>query len=143
MSVTIDANILVYASNSADGAHASARSLIQQLAEGPELVYLFWPTVMGYLRIVTHPAILPRPLAPTEAVTNVADLLARAHVRSPGEGERFWNLYRVTAGERSRGNEVPDAHLVALMVEHGVRVLYSRDRGFRRFDSIEVRDPLG
>ncbi|MBA2555767.1 MAG: type II toxin-antitoxin system VapC family toxin, partial [Chloroflexi bacterium] len=82
MSVTIDASILVYASNSADPAHGPAGALIQRLAAGPELVYLFWPTVMGYLRIVTHPAILPRPLAPLEAATNVANFLARAHVRS-------------------------------------------------------------
>ncbi|CAN5586702.1 type II toxin-antitoxin system VapC family toxin [soil metagenome] len=142
MSVTIDANILVYASNSADPAHGPAGALIQRLAAGPELVYLFWPTVMGYLRIVTHPAILPRPLAPLEAATNVANLLARAHVRSPGEDDGFWELYRTAAGDRSRGNDVADAHLVALMLQHGVRVLYSRDRGFRRFDRIEVHDPF-
>ncbi len=97
---------------------------------------------MGHLRIVTHPAILPRPLAPLEAATNVANLLARRHVRSPGEEDGFWDLYRTTAGDRSRGNDVPDAHLVALMLQHGVRLLYSRDRGCRRFDSIEVRDPF-
>jgi toxin-antitoxin system PIN domain toxin len=142
VSVTVDANILVYVSNSADPAHAPAMALIQRLAVGPELVYLFWPTVMGYLRIVTHPAILPRPLVPLEAAMNVSSLLARAHIRSPGEEDGFWELYRTTAGNLSRGNDVPDAHLVALMVQHGVHVLYSRDRGFRRFDSIEVRDPF-
>lgn len=142
MSVTVDANVLVYASNSTDPVNAPARELVQRLAEGPEIVYLFWPTVMGYLRIVTHPAVLPRPLAPLEAATNVANLLARTHVRSPGEEDGFWDLYRRTAGNRSRGNDVPDAHLVALMLQHGVRLLYSRDRGFRRFDSIEVCDPF-
>lgn len=142
MSVTVDANVLVYASNSTDPVNAPARELVQRLAEGPEIVYLFWPTVMGYLRIVTHPAILPRPLMPLEAATNVANLLARTHVRSPGEEDGFWDLYRRTTGDLSRGNEVPDAHLVALMHQHGVRVLYSRDRGLRRFDLIEVRDPF-
>ncbi|MBA2275687.1 MAG: PIN domain-containing protein [Chloroflexi bacterium] len=142
MSVTIDANILVYASNAADPAHDPARALVQRLGEGPELVYLFWPTVMGYLRIVTHPAILPRPLAPLDAATNMTNLLTRTHVRSPGEEDGFWELYRNIDGDRLRGNDVPDAHLVALMLQHGVRVLYSRDRGFRRFASIEVRDPF-
>jgi hypothetical protein len=28
------------------------------------------------------------------------------------------------------------------MRQHGVRVIYTRDRSFRRFDEIEVRDPL-
>jgi predicted nucleic acid-binding protein len=65
MSVTVDANVLVYASNAADPSHARARELIERLAAGP--VYLFWPTVMGYLRIVTHAGILPAPLTPAEA----------------------------------------------------------------------------
>lgn len=38
---------------------------------------------------------------------------------------------------------MPDIHLVALMRQHGVRVLHSRDRSFRRFDGIEVQDPFG
>ncbi len=143
MSVTVDANLLVYASNSVDPSHATAHALIQRLSDGPELVYLLWPTLMGYLRIVTHPAILPRPLSPLEAATNVATFLARPHVRSPGEEHGFWELYRTVDGSLSRGNDVPDAHLVALMIQHGVRVIYSRDRDFRRFDSVEVRDPFG
>jgi len=142
VSVTVDANVLVYASNTADPAYSGARALVDRLAAGPELVYLFWPTLMGYLRIVTHPAILPRPLSPVEATANVAQLLARPHVRSPGEETGFWGLYRATAGDHARGNDVPDAHLAALMRQHGVRVIYSRDRGFRRFDFVEARDPF-
>lgn len=97
---------------------------------------------MGYLRIVTHSGILPRPLTPLEAETNVAQLLKLPHVRAPGETDGFWTLYRATAGEHKRGNDVPDAHLAALMRQHGVAIIYTRDRDFRRFDWIEVRDPL-
>jgi toxin-antitoxin system PIN domain toxin len=97
---------------------------------------------MGYLRLVTHPAILPRPLAPPDAMQNVAALLDRPHVRAPGELDGFWPIYRSVAGERPRGNDVPDAHLAALMRQHGVRRIYTRDRDFRRFDEIEARDPF-
>jgi uncharacterized protein len=38
---------------------------------------------------------------------------------------------------------VPDANIVSLMLEHGVRTIWSHDRDFRRFRCIEVRDPLG
>jgi toxin-antitoxin system PIN domain toxin len=142
VSSTVDANILVYASNRADSLHGAAEGLVDRLAAGPELVYLFWPTIMGYLRIVTHPAILPRPLSPRDAMRNVEALIDRPHVRSPGEGEGFWPLYRSAAGEHARGNDVPDGHLVALMRQHGVRLIYTRDRGFRRFDGIDARDPF-
>ncbi|MGH2711774.1 MAG: type II toxin-antitoxin system VapC family toxin [Actinomycetota bacterium] len=141
MSVTFDTNILVYATNRADPAHGKAKELVDRLASGPEIVYAFWPVLLGYVRIVTNPGILPGPRTPVEAIRNVGDLLARPHVRSPGEAEGFLEIYR-PMGQRARGNQVPDAHLAALMRQHGVGVIYSRDKGFRRFEGIEVRDPL-
>lgn len=142
MSSTVDANILVYASNEADSVHRQARLLVEGLAAGPELVYLFWPTLMGYLRIVTHAGILPRPLSPADAMRNIDQLIARPHVRISGEADGFWTLYRGTAGEHARGKDVPDAHLAALMRQHDVRRIYTRDRGFRRFAGIEVVVPF-
>lgn len=142
MSATVDANVLIYASNTADPLHEPALELVRRLADGPELVYLFWPTLMAYLRIVTHPAILPRPLGPRDAMRNVEALLDRPHVRAPGEADAFWPIFRAAAGDRPRGNDVPDAHLAALMRQHGVRLIYSRDRDFRRFDGIDARDPF-
>ena len=40
------------------------------------------------------------------------------------------------------GNDVPDAAIVALMLTHGVSTIYTRDRGFRRFDGIRIVDPF-
>lgn len=142
MTSTVDTNVLVYASNEADPVHGPARALIERLAAGPDLVYLFWPALMGYLRIVTHPAVLPRPLPTRAAIDNVSALLSLGHVRAPGEGDGFWDVFRATGGEQLRGNDVPDAHLAALMREHGVSNIYTRDRGYRRFDGIHVQDPF-
>jgi uncharacterized protein len=142
VSLTVDANVLVYASNEADPVHRTARQLLERLAAGPEIVYLFWPAIMGYLRIVTHPSLLPRPLAPAEAIANVGALIAVPHVRTPGEGEGFWELYLTTRNDPDRGNDVPDGHLAGLMRQHGVRTIYTRDRDFRRFDGITVEDPF-
>src|SRR2546427_12157403 len=113
MSATIDANILVYASNQGDPVHLQAFQLVQRLAAGPDLLYLFWPVVLGYLRIVTHPGILPKPLSARDAATNAEALLQRPHVRTTGETEGFWELFRQTSRDQARGNDVPDAHLVA------------------------------
>lgn len=63
-------------------------------------------------------------------------------MRTAGEDERFWSLFRTTASKQSRGNDVPDAHVAALMRQHGVRIIYTRDRDFRRFPDIEPRDPF-
>jgi uncharacterized protein len=142
VSVTLDANVLVYASNEAEPVHQPARQLLERLAAGPEIVYLFWPAIMGYLRIVTHPSLLPRPLGPAEAIANVGALIALPHIRTPGEGEGFWELYLATRNDPDRGNDVPDGHLAALMRQHGVRTIYTRDRDFRRFDGIAVENPF-
>jgi uncharacterized protein len=142
LSVTVDANVLVYASNEAEPVHETARALVERLAAGPAIVYLFWPAIMGYLRIVTHPALLPRPLAPKDAIANLSALIAVPHVRTPGEQEGFWELYLATRSEADRGNDVPDGHLAALMRQHGVGKIYTRDRDFRRFDGIAVEDPF-
>jgi len=142
VSVTVDANVLIYASNEAEPVHAQARALVEGLATGPDIVYLFWPTIMGYLRIVTHPSVLPRPLSPRDAIANVDALRAAPHVRTPGEDEGFWDIYLATRSDTERGNAVPDGHLAALMRQHGVGTIYTRDRDFRRFDGIAAEDPF-
>jgi predicted nucleic acid-binding protein len=35
-----------------------------------------------------------------------------------------------------------DAHLAALLLQHDVRVLYTNDRDFRKFDFLETRNPF-
>jgi predicted nucleic acid-binding protein len=60
-----------------------------------------------------------------------------------GEGDDFWRVYStVTAGAVVRGDQVSDAHLVALMRENGVGTLWSHDRDFRKFEAVRVRDPF-
>jgi toxin-antitoxin system PIN domain toxin len=143
LSVTSDANVLLYASDETSSYHSRARAWLDWIASGDELVYLFWPTVMAYLRVATHPAIFERPLPPADAVANIEALLALPQVQTVGERDRFWATFRRFAGEAdARGNLVPDAHLVALMVENGVRTIWTHDRDYRRFSGIETRDPF-
>ena len=143
MSFTLDANVLLYASDETSARRQRACALLNQIALGDELVYLFWPVVMAYLRIATHPAIFEHPLPPADALANVERLLGLPQVQTAGEQERFWRSYRRLATDAdARGNLVPDAHLVALMAENGVRTIWTHDRDFRRFPDIEVRDPF-
>jgi toxin-antitoxin system PIN domain toxin len=143
VSQTVDTNVLVHASHTASPFHDRARALVEHLVAGPSLAYLLWPTVLGYLRIVTHPAILGTPLSTDEAVSNVEAVLAPSHVRVAGEGDDFWASFRrVAADVKPRGNLVPDAHLVALMREQGVSTIWSHDRDLRKFSGITVKDPF-
>jgi uncharacterized protein len=143
VSYTIDANVLLYASDEASPWHEPAARLIDEIAMGPEIVYLFWPTVMAYLRIATHPAVFQRPLPPADARANVEALLGFPHVQAVGEQERFWQLFTEVADDVvPAGNLVADTHVVALMRENGVRTIVTRDRDYRKFTGITVRDPF-
>jgi uncharacterized protein len=143
MSQTLDANVLLYASDEASPFHLQARELVERLVLGREIVYLFWPTVMAYLRIATHPAVFARPLSEREARGNVGALFDRPHVRATGEQDGFWRRYAEIANDAvPTGNLVPDAHLVALMRENDVQTIWTHDRDYRRFTGIDVRDPF-
>jgi toxin-antitoxin system PIN domain toxin len=98
---------------------------------------------MGYLRIATHRAIFAAPLSPDEAMQNVQALLGLPHVRTLGEDEGFWDVYRdVARAFPVRGNTVSDAHLAALLRQHGVTTLYTNDADFKRFDFLTVINPF-
>ena len=143
MSFSCDVNVLLYASDSSSPVHEPAQRFLTQATAGGDLFCLGWPTVMSYLRIATHPGIFSAPLTPGEALRNVDALVALPHVRLLSEEDGFLGTYReVTGGFPVRGNLVPDAHLVALLKQHGVRTLYTRDGDFRKFPFLEVRDPF-
>lgn len=143
MTHAVDANVLLYASDESSPFHARATELIDEMALRPEIVLLFWPTVMAYLRIATHPAVFDRPLSQADASANIQALLDLPNVHTSGEGESFWRQYVEVAEDVSpTGNLVPDTHLVALMLDNGVRTIWTRDRDFRKFHGITVRDPF-
>lgn len=142
MSVTVDTNVLVYASNADAPEHPSCQELLARLVAGPQLVTVFWPVLFGYLRIATHPKFFSSPLTTMEAEAGIDSLLASAAVRVVGEDADSWAAYKaVRLGARPRGNLVPDAVIVAMMTTYGVRTIYTKDRYFRQFDGIEVIDP--
>lgn len=143
MSVSLDVNVLLYASDARSPVHDRARALLQDLARGGDIVCLAWPTLMSYLRIATHPGIFDAALSPREALANVEALAGLPHVRLLSEEPGFLDVYREVSGALPvRGNLVPDAHLAALLRQHGVKTLFTRDADFRRFPFLDLRDPF-
>ena len=143
MSFAVDANLLLYASDQDSPLHRRAVELLDDIAMGPEIAYLFWPVAMAYLRIATHPAVFRRPLSHADARINVEALLALPHLEAVGEDEKFWPRFVEVADDVSPiGNLVPDAHVVALMLSSGVRTIWTRDRDYRKFTGIRVHDPF-
>jgi len=143
VSFSVDVNVLLYASTTESPLHARATAFLSECRRGADLFCLAWPTLMSYLRMVTHPAIVSPPLPPRDAEQNVASLVKLPNVRLLAEQDGFWDLYRASTRDVIvRGKLVPDAHLATLLRQHGVKVLYSNDRDFRKFDFLDVRNPF-
>lgn len=143
MSYSIDANILLYASDSSSAAHAKANEFLASRHEDRDLLCITWPTLMAYLRISTHPSIFSAPLTPADAWGNIGSLLSLPRCRVITEEDSFPSDYAsVAEGVTVRGNLVPDAHLATILRQHGVTRLYTADTDFLKFRFLEVVDPL-
>lgn len=143
MSFSVDANILLYATDETSAFHGRARHFLQEQSRGGDLLCLAWPTIIAYQRITTHPGIFHRPLSPADAWGNIRQLIAQPRVRVIGEQPGFLEDYETVTGSFSvRGNHVPDAHLATILRQNGVRRIYSADADFRKFAFLDVVNPF-
>ena len=140
--ILVDANLLVYASASDFDDHSDAKTWLQERLSGRQKVGLPWLSLLTYLRVITHPSIFRRPLLMRDAVQQVRTWLESPVAWVPeathGHLEILFELLAVPA---VHGDLVPDAHLAALAIEHGL-TLMSHDRNFARFPSLRWEDPL-
>ena len=143
MSYSVDVNVLLYASDQASPRCDNAMQFLRIRTSDPELFCISWPTLMAYIRISTHPSIFSQPLSPEEALGNVESLISLPRVRVLSEDEGFLEIYRQVTGKFPvRGNLVPDAHLAALLLQHGVTKIYTADSDFKKFEFLEVSNPF-
>jgi predicted nucleic acid-binding protein len=91
----------------------------------------------------THPRFPQRALTTDQAWDFVQSLASAPHITvlGPGPGHAA-AAERMLSAPGVRGNLVHDAHIAAVLAEHGVRRIYTRDQDFRRFPGLEVVDPL-
>lgn len=137
-----DANLLLYARNSADPRHARAQRVMEEALNGPRRVGLPWQSLTAFLRVATHPRVFASPLTADQAAQQVEDWLAAPAAWVPSPTPRHNEvLLDLVRGLRLAGSLVSDAHLAALALEHGV-ALWSTDADFARFPGLSWHNPL-
>jgi len=138
----VDANLLLFAVHESSRFHAAARSWLTDRLNGPHRIGLPWSSLTAFLRIATHPRAFERPLEPAVAWARVTDWIGAGPVWIPTPGERHAEILGdLVVRYDVRGNLVPDAHLAALALEHGVAVA-SADTDFARFTEVRWENPL-
>ena len=143
MSYAIDVGVLLHASDETSPLMPRASAFLASRAQEREVCCVAWTTVMGYLRLSTHAGVFAEPLTPQEAMANIEVLLRLPQVRLLAEEEGFWDVYRSVTGRLPvRGQLVPDAHLAALLRQHGVTTLYTDNKDFLKFEFLRVRNPF-
>jgi uncharacterized protein len=140
--ILVDANILIYAHVSSFKQHAAAREWLDRQLNGPAPVGLPWASVLTFLRLVTNPRVFERPEAILDAWGQMRTWLACEAVWAPQPTQRHAELLgEFLALPGVHGNLVPDAHLAALAVEHGL-TLCSTDGDFARFRALRWINPI-
>jgi toxin-antitoxin system PIN domain toxin len=140
--ILLDANLLVYAHVTSLTQHHAARSWLDSRLNGPTPVGLPWPTLLSFVRLVSNPRIFEHPQPISKAWKQVDDWLTCPVAWIPQPTERHREILgSFLTDTLGRSNLVPDAHLAALAIEHGL-TLCSTDRDFARFPNLRWEDPL-
>jgi toxin-antitoxin system PIN domain toxin len=141
--ILLDANILIYATNRDAARHEAARHWLDARLSGTVAVGLPWPSLLAFLRLTTNPRIFERPLLISVAWKQIEDWLGAEPAWIPQPTERHAEFLAPLLDQPGmQGNLVPDAHLAALALEHGL-TLCSTDGDFARFKGLSWIDPLG
>jgi uncharacterized protein len=141
--IAIDTNILVYAHRQDAPFHQQAARCVAKVAEGRAAWAIPWPCLHEFLAIVTRQGIYRPPTPLSVALDHVDSLLESPTLVLLAESDLHWGDLRASLiASQVTGARVHDARIAALCREHGVRELWSADRDFGRFPSLEVVNPL-
>jgi hypothetical protein len=140
--ILVDANILIYATTPASRYQKKAYTWLDRQLNGGGPVGLPWASLLAFLRIVTDARIVSPPVPMATAWEQTLEWLKADSVWVPMPTDRhsalLGNLLSVAA---AHSKLVPDAHLAALAIEHGL-TLCSADSDFARFPDLRWVNPL-
>jgi len=140
--ILVDANLLLYAANHAAPEHDTARRWFDSQLSGSVRVGLPWPSLLAFVRLVSNPLVVRQAVSINAAWAQVSEWLACDTVWVPLPTER----HAAILGDLCRSplmtsRLIPDAHLAALAIEHGLTVC-STDGDFAKFSGLTWTNPL-
>ncbi len=137
----VDANVLLYAVNSASKYHQPSRRWLDGALSGSDTVGLTWVVLLAFIRLTTKEGLFPSPLRVDEAMGQVADWCQAPGAALVSPSVRHYDILgRLLDEVGAGGNLVNDAHLAALAIENRARIV-SYDSDFGRFAGVHWDRP--
>ncbi|WP_110589503.1 TA system VapC family ribonuclease toxin [Microbacterium suaedae] len=137
----VDANVLLNAINSSAPHHEEAHAWLDRALSGSDVVAFAWQPLLAFIRIASHPTLMPTPLTGVQATDIVAQWTAHPGTQILHPTARHGDiLRRLLDASPSAGNLVNDAHIAALAVEHRATVV-TYDADFQRFPEVNWQLP--
>lgn len=133
-----DANLLLYAYDTASPFHNRARQWWVECPNGSQPVVLTHPLISVFPRISTNPRVFRNPLS-----LQIAGWYSRRVVRTllPESDHHSTVLSLLRDAGSAGGNLVTDAQVAAIALAHKAEV-HTANHDFRRFPDLRCRFPL-
>ncbi len=140
--ILLDANVLIYSAVTHLEHHLKAKHWLDKKLNSPVPIGIPWPSMLAFIRITTNPRIFSPPASSLEAWGIVSYWLQcpSVWIPTPGRNHHLF-LDRIFKEHKPNANLVPDTHLAALAMEHGL-IVCSTDSDFARFHEIRWVNPL-
>jgi uncharacterized protein len=140
--ILLDANLLIYAYARDLPQHEAACTWLDRQLNTQPRVGLPWPSWLAFVRLMSHPKVFERPVSVPTVWAQVERWLSVPAVWIPMPTEQHTATLGVLMTTAvTRANHVPDAHVAALALEHGL-TLCTSDRGFARYPGLRWENPL-
>lgn len=140
--ILVDANLLIYAGVKGSSEHEAAETWLREQVATGHRIGMPWQSLLAFLRITTNPRLFTRPGTIEVALSIVEAWLRLPAVWIPEPTERHAQILGALLRDvNAQGNLVPDCHLAALAIAHGLE-LCSTDGDFARFGGLRWRNPL-
>jgi uncharacterized protein len=134
-----DTNLLVYAADTDSPHHVVSHQWLEDSLSSSRGLGLAWLSVIGFIRLTTHPKLSVTPRTVPQALSYVDDWLTHANCRILHPTVRHADiLARLLLAVGAAGNLTNDAHLAALAIEHNAEI-GTFDRDFKRFSGLQFQ----
>jgi toxin-antitoxin system PIN domain toxin len=138
----VDVNVLVYIASLESPHHKTLHQWWETAMNGDETIGLCWHTLVGFIRVMTHPRIVAKPVPLKDCLDRVDQWIEHRATQLIYEAKDHWLAYKnVLLESKVIGKLSTDAHLAALAISRGA-TLVSCDTDFARFRHLRWENPL-